>query len=141
MSRIGNVIEELQACFTTEEFPKKGGHKPLRACGTRFVVHKVAALDRLIDRFGAYLNHLTMLVDDPKTKPVDRQKLKGYVLKWRDTRMLLGSAYFCDLLKPSATLCKVLQEDVRAIESVMKTSNLGDKLKATSFENLPTVKK
>ena len=101
-------------------------------------------MDRLVDRFGAYLNHLTLLVDDPKTKPVDRQKLKGYILKWRDARMLLGSAYFCDLLKPSSTLCKILQEDVcvvRAIESVMKTSNSGDKLKATNFEDLPTVKK
>ena len=99
----------------------------------------------MIDRFGAYLNHLTMLVDDPKTKPVDRQKLKGYVLKWCDARMLLGSAYFCDLLKPSSTLCKILQEEdvcvVRAMESVIKTSSSGDKLKATSFEDLPTVKK
>ena len=140
------VIEELQACFTVEEFPKKGGHKPLRACGTRFVAHKVAALDRLVDRFGAYLNHLTLLVDDPKTKPIDRQTLmKGYILKWRDARMLLGSAYICDLLKPSSTLCKILQEEdacvVRAIESVMKTSNSGDKLKVTNFEDLPTVKK
>ena len=30
---------------------------------------------------------------------------------------------------------------VRAIESVMKTSNSGDKLKATNCEDLPTVKK
>ena len=89
----------MRNCFTVEEFPKKGGHKPLRACGTHFVAHKVAALDRLIDRFGAYLNHLTMLVDDPKVKRVVQQKLKGYnILKWHDARMLLGSAYFCDLL-------------------------------------------
>lgn len=48
-------------------------------------------------------------------------------------------------LKPSSTLCKILQEDdvcvVRAIEAVIKTSNSGDKLKTTSFEDLPTVKK
>ena len=59
--------------------------------------------------------------------------------------MLLGSAYFCDLLKPSSILCKILQEDdvcvVRAIEAVVKTSKSGDKLKATHFEDLPTVKK
>ena len=30
---------------------------------------------------------------------------------------------------------------VRAIKSVIKTSNSGDRLKATSFEDLPTVKK
>ena len=124
--------------------PQRGGHKPLRACGTRFVAHKVAALDRLIDRFGAYLGHLTNLIDDPRTKPVDRQKLKGYLLKWRDGNMLLGSAYFCDLLKSSSALCKILQEDdvcvVRAIEAVVRTSKSGDKVKATTFEDLPTVK-
>ena len=139
------IIEELQACFNNVEFPKKGGQKPLRACGTRFVAHKVAALDRLLDCFGAYLSHLTMLMDDPRTRSVDRQKLKGYLSKWRDANMLLGSAYFCDILKPSSTLCKILQEDdvyvVRAIEAILKTSNSGDKLKATSFEELPTVKK
>ena len=59
--------------------------------------------------------------------------------------MLIGSAYFCDLLKPCSTLCKILQEDdtcvVRAIEAVIKTSKSEDKLKATTFEDLPTVKK
>ena len=138
------VIEELQACFTHTEFPTKSGHKPLRACGTRFVPHKVAALDRLIDHFGPYLSHLINLIDDPRTKPVNRQNLKGYLLKWRDGNMLLGSAYFCDLLKPSSTLCKILQEDevcvVRAIEAV-RTSKSREKLKATTFEDLPTVKK
>ena len=63
------------------------------------VSHKVAALDRLLYCFGAYLSHLTMLIDDPKTKPVDQQKLKGYLLKWCDAKMILGSAYFCDFLK------------------------------------------
>ena len=125
--------------------PQKGGLKALRACGTRFVAHKVAALDRLLNRFGAYLSHLTMLIDDPRTRSVDRQKSKGYLLKWRDANMLLGSAYFCDLLKPSSTLCKILHEDdvcvVRAIEAIVKTASSGDKLKATSFEELPTVKK
>ena len=137
------IIEELQACFTPVEFPKTGGHKPLHACGTRSVAHKVAALDRLLNHFGAYLSHLTMLTEDPKTKPADRQKLKGYLLKWRDGKMILGSAYFCDLLKPSSTLCKIPQEDVCVVwatEAVIKISNSGDKLKNTSFEDLPTVK-
>ena len=122
--------------------PPKGGHKPLHAHETHFVDHKVhvAALDRLIDHFGAYLSHLTNLIDDPRTKPGDWQKLKGYLLKWQDGNMLFGSAYLCDLLKPSSILCKILQEDdvcmVRAIEAVVRTSTLcisGEKLKATTF--------
>ena len=68
---------ELQACFEETEFSVEGGNCPIRACGTRFIVHKVAALKHFIDRFGAYLNHLTSLSQDKATKAVDRQKLKG----------------------------------------------------------------
>lgn len=50
------VIEELKACLKPTELPTTGGSRPLRACGTRFVVDKVAALGRLIDRFGAYVH-------------------------------------------------------------------------------------
>ena len=101
------------------------GNRPLRACGTRFVTHKVAALGRLIDRYGAYLAHLTSLIEDPKVKSVDKEKLRGYIRKWRDTKMLLGCALFHDMLKPCAVQCTVLQEDevgvVGVIESLLKT--------------------
>ena len=42
---------------------------PLRAYGTRFVVHKVTALERMIDRFGAYISHLTAMTEDASLKP------------------------------------------------------------------------
>lgn len=90
------IIEELQVCFTHVEFSKKGGHKPLYACGTHFIAHKVPAMDRLINRFRAYINHLIALVDNPNTKPVDRKQVNGYLLKWRDAKVLLESAYLCD---------------------------------------------
>ena len=113
------------------EFSARGGSRPLRASGTRFVAHKVAALGRFIDKYGA--QHLHSL---------DRQKLNGHVKKWRDSKILLGCAVFRDILKPSAQLCKILQEDnaciVRAIEAIMKTMS---QLKSSSFEDLPCVKK
>ena len=103
------VILELIACLTEEEMPTQGGSRPIRACGTHFASHKVAALKRLIDLFGAYLGHLTTLANDPQVKAADRQKMKGYILKWQDSKILLGCAFFHDLLRPSATLCKMLQ--------------------------------
>ena len=77
------VVEELKACLEPSELPTSGGTRPLRACGTRFIAHKVAALGRLIDRFGTYLAHLTMMTEDSSIKAVDRQKLKGYIGKWQ----------------------------------------------------------
>ena len=35
--------------FDRQRNAQKGGTRPLRACGTRFVAHKVVALTRLID--------------------------------------------------------------------------------------------
>lgn len=139
------VVEELRSCLDGDELPKKGGQRQLRACGTRFIAHKVAALERLIDRLRAYISHLTMLADDTKVKSVNRQKMKGYMSKWSDARMILGSTFFHDLLRPAAILCKALQRDevcvISAIESILKTSNMIDKLKETAFEDLRTVKK
>ena len=41
--------------------PGGSGNQPLRTCGTRFVSHKVAALNRFVDRYGAYFSHLIAL--------------------------------------------------------------------------------
>ena len=76
--------------------PTSGGTRPFCACGTWFITHKVAALGRLIDRYGAYLARLTTMAEDSSIKAVDRQKLEGYVGKWRNAKYLLGSA-FCSM--------------------------------------------
>ena len=141
---LDEVVSELRQCLDPTDLPIEGGNRPLRACGTRFITHKVVAFGRVIDRLGAYLCHLSGLVEDSSVRAVDRQKMKGYMLKWRDAKMLLGCAYFHDLLKPASILCKELQADevciVTAIEAILKTSKSMEKVKATPFENLTTVK-
>ena len=68
-------------------------------------------------------------------KAVDKQKINGYILKWRDSKVLLGCAFCNDLLKSTSILCKVLQEDdvcvVQAIESIFKVKKSLDKLSTT----------
>ena len=143
MVELDEVVSELRQCLEPTDLPTEGGNRPLRACGTRFIAHKVVALARVTDRLGAYLCHLSGLVEDSSVKAVDRQRLKGYMLKWRNAKMLLGCAYFHDLLKPASILCKELQADevciVRAIEAILKTAKNMEKVKATPFENLTTV--
>ena len=56
---LAEVVALLQQCMQPDEMPDKGGNRPLRACGTRFVCHKVAAIGRFIDRYGAYIAHIT----------------------------------------------------------------------------------
>lgn len=101
MHRVDGVISELKHCLEPSDLPTKGGNRPLRACSTRFIAHEVEALQRIIDRVGAYLSHLSALIQAPSVKPGDKQKLKGYFSKWHDVQILLGCAYFHDLLKPA----------------------------------------
>ena len=53
-------VEELllRLYYLYEKSPKKC-RELNNACGTRFVAHKVAALGRIIERFGAYISHLS----------------------------------------------------------------------------------
>ena len=50
------LLKISKASFDEGKMPK-GGTRPLRAHGTRFVNHKIEALNRMIDRYGAYKNH------------------------------------------------------------------------------------
>lgn len=94
-----DVVSTLKECLSDCEFPAVGGIRPMHACGTRFVTHKVSALERIIDRFGAYMNHLVTLTESSSTKAAEKQKLTGYIRKWRECKLLLAYALFHDLLK------------------------------------------
>ena len=61
---LNDIMEDLKACLEPSEMSSKGGNRPLRACGTRFVSHKVAALEKVIERFGAYLAHLITMTEE-----------------------------------------------------------------------------
>ena len=53
-------------------------------------------MERVLDRLGAYINHLIALTEDPSSelKPADKQKLKGYVRKWRDGKSIVRVCTF-----------------------------------------------
>ena len=117
----------------------------LRACGTRYVAHQVSALSRLVEYFGAYLSHLAALTEDTTVKSMDKQRLKGYLTRWQQGKFLIGCAFFADLVKPASILCKTLQEDelciVRPIEALGKAKRGFNKVRATTLEELPMVRK
>ena len=55
---LDDVITEMKAYFEESEFTTEGGNHPLQACRTRFIAHKVSALNHFIERYGVYLNYL-----------------------------------------------------------------------------------
>ncbi len=113
--------EDLNEVF---KFPK-GGNLPVGSQGSRWINHKRKALQRVVDRYGAYLNHLLALIEDPSVKSVDRAKLKRYTQKWKQPKMLIGAAMYIDVLKCPSILSLTLQEDnldiVGGIKCILKS--------------------
>ena len=119
---LADIVEDLKEIF---EFPK-GGNVPVRSQGSRWITHKRKALQRVVDRYGAYMNHLLTLVEDSSVKSDDRAKLKGYIQKWKRPRMLIAAAMYIDVLKSPSTLSLTLQEGnldiVGGIKNLLKSS-------------------
>ena len=134
------VIDDLKEVF---ELPN-GGNLPIRSQGSRWINHKRKALLRVIDRYGAYVSHLSTLTEDTSLKSEDRARIKGYLAKWMQYRTVLGCALYVDILKPAAILSLCLQDSeldvVAGIKSILKSSASLKNLSKTEPTEWPTVK-
>ena len=123
-----DLVIDLKEVFVLPE----GGNLPVRAQGSRWISHKRKTLQRVVDRYGAYLHHLQTLVEDTTIKSIDRQRLKGYLLKWRQSKILLGCAMYIDILQSPSILSITLQDDdidvALGIKSLLKSHSTLKKL-------------
>ena len=83
----------------------------MRSVGSRWIAHKRKALQRVVDRYGAYINHLCTLVEDQSVKASDRARLRGYLKKWKQGKMLIAAALYVDILKAPSILSLCLQHE------------------------------
>ena len=117
-----SIVEDLKEAF---DFPGTG-NVPIRSQGSRWINHKRRALQRVTDRYGAYLSHLIALSEDTSLKSEDRARLKGYVQKWTHAKFLIGCAMYTEVLKPPSTLSLSLQgsdvDIVFGIKQLLKAS-------------------
>uniref|UniRef100_A0A1X7UYF8 DUF4371 domain-containing protein n=1 Tax=Amphimedon queenslandica TaxID=400682 RepID=A0A1X7UYF8_AMPQE len=60
-----DIFSDLKQCLQFQD-----GVKPIRASGLSWVSDKVAALKRLLSKYGAYTNHLAALYEDVSVKTV-----------------------------------------------------------------------
>ena len=132
------VINALKQCLEFDD----AGVRPVRACGSRWVSHKLSAMSRVVSKFGAYTSHLAALSEDSSVKAADRAKLKGYLNKWLDAKYLLGCAFFVDLLLPCSIFSKVMQSDtldvLSAFTSLLRSVKELNKLCSKGLEHWPT---
>ena len=136
---LNNIVDDLKEVF---HLPK-GGNLPVRSQGTRWITHKRKALQRVLDRYGTYIAHLTSLVDDSSVRTSDRDRLKGYLRKWKQPKMIIATALYIEVLKPASILSQTLQSDdvdiVFSIESILKTLKALQTLSEKDPKDWPTL--
>ena len=137
---LSDLIGYLREVF---EYPE-GGNLPVRAHGSRWISYKQKALQRVVDHYGAYLSHISALTEDSSIKSADQQCLKGYLLKWREARMLIGSALYVDVLKPASLLSLTLQGNnldiIQGIKHILKSHSSLLKLSSQNPLEWPAAK-
>ena len=137
---LGEFVEDLKEVFELY----KNGNLPIRSQGSRWINHKRKALQRVVDRYGAYISHLVTLAEDSSLKAEDRARLKGYLRKWMQYRTILGCAMYVDILKPPSLLSLSLQEceldTVLGIKNILKAISALKSLARQDPLEWPTVK-
>ena len=87
---------------------------------------------------------MSVLIKDISIKSTDRQYLKGYLLKWKKARMIIGSALYTDALKPASFLNFPLQDDdintVEGIKHILKSHSSLKKLTSQNPVEWPVTK-
>ena len=139
-AELETIVDDLKEAFHLND--EGAGIRPVRACGTRWVSHKLSAMKRVINKFGAYTAHLTTLSVDSSVKTVDRAKFRGYLNKWTNAKYLLGCALFADLLLPYSIFSKSMQADemdiLGALTNLLRSIKETNKLNTKPLEQWPT---
>ena len=123
---LATIAKELKIVF---ELPK-GGNTPVRAHGSRWISHKRKAMQRIVDRFGVYMSHLTNLSQDSSLKAADRARISRCLKQWCFARILFGCALYIEALKPLSVLSLALQDkDLDCVHGMKQILSAGTALK------------
>jgi len=117
---------------------------PVRSQGSRWISHKRKALQKVVDQFGVYIAHLVSLSKDTTIKSEDRARLKGYINKWTQSKILIGCAMYVDILNGPSKLSLCLQKAdcdiVFGLKQILKVANTIKSLRSQDPTLWPTVK-
>ena len=112
------------------------GVRPLKAAGTRWIDHKLRAMERLVEKFGLYAADLQNVISTCKISK-DRAVLEGKFSKLIDAKVLLHSALFIDILAEAKKFSLITQKsNINIVEVETTKSNYERLLKR--FERNPS---
>ena len=73
--------------------------KPAKAYGTRWINHKLKAMETFVANYGAYMLHLESL-SQTDSVPAKREELKGWLSKWTHAKYPMLITVYIDILTP-----------------------------------------
>ena len=126
------------------------GVRPTKATRTRWIDHKICAMEHVVNKYRLYCQHLQHAITDTK-KSKDRATIQGKFSKLMDTKILLRSCFFVDVLTPAKIFSLQTQKSdisiINIVDCVDTTKRNYKKLlkqfesdKNNAFVLLPTLK-
>ena len=115
-----------------DEFEMYGDDvKPVKATGTRWIDHRMRAMQRLVDKYGLYCQHLQHAIPETKSTK-DRATLKGKFEKLIDAKVLLQSGLFVNVLSAAKQFSLVTKKSdidtISIVDSVESTKRNYERL-------------
>ena len=106
--------------------------KPYKSYGTRWIAHKLKAVETVLQNYGVFMQHLESL-GQSDSQALQRADLVGWAKKWIEAKYPIHLAIYLDLLAPLKVLSLSFQKEkydpVSAIRRITKFSCSMAKLK------------
>ena len=68
-------------------------------------------MTQILDKFGLYITHLENVDTDTSYRAKERNRIKGYLKKWKNSKMLGKLCFYLELLKPIMQLSLHFQKE------------------------------
>ena len=84
--------------------------KPYKSYGTRWIAHKIKAMEIVLNNYGVYIQHLESLAQTD-SQALKRAEIQGEVKKWKNAKFPIHLAMYIDVLTPLKVLSLGFQKE------------------------------
>ena len=91
--------KRLTKLKTFGEMYERSIPKPYRLYGTRWIAHKLKAMETVLQNYGVFMQHLESLTQTD-SQALKRAELVGWAKKWMDAKYPIHLAIYLDVLTP-----------------------------------------
>ncbi|XP_066915547.1 zinc finger protein 862-like [Clytia hemisphaerica] len=93
-----------------EEIYDESIPKPYKSYGTRWIAHKIKAMEIVLNNYGVYIQHLESLAQTD-SQALKRAEIQGEVKKWKNAKFPIHLAMYIDVLTPLKVLSLGFQKE------------------------------